>query len=162
AGAADALRAAYRRGAETDTTYVARAAALTALATYGAAEATPILNEALQDRDWAVRVKAASLLKALDPSSDADNRIAPAPSEQQLDASTLARLAEPKVSVQAYIEMEAGGLIQLEFAMNDAPFTVETFVSLARKGFFNGLAFHRVVADFVAQGGDPRGDGEGG
>jgi len=44
----------------------------------------------------------------------------------------------------------------------DAPLTVETFITLARKKFFDGLTFHRVVGDFVAQGGDPRSDGEGG
>ena len=46
--------------------------------------------------------------------------------------------------------------------MLDAPLTVENFVALARKGFFNGLSVHRVVPDFVVQDGDPRGDGEGG
>ncbi len=46
--------------------------------------------------------------------------------------------------------------------MLDAPLTVDNFVTLARKGFFNGVAIHRVVPDFVVQGGDPRGDGEGG
>jgi cyclophilin family peptidyl-prolyl cis-trans isomerase len=40
--------------------------------------------------------------------------------------------------------------------------TVENFVALARRGFFDGLSFHRVVPDFVIQAGDPRGDGEGG
>ncbi len=44
----------------------------------------------------------------------------------------------------------------------DAPLTVENFVTLARKGFFDGLSIHRVVPDFVVQDGDPRGDGEGG
>jgi cyclophilin family peptidyl-prolyl cis-trans isomerase len=43
-----------------------------------------------------------------------------------------------------------------------APFTVANFVHLAENGFYEGLAFHRVVADFVIQGGDPRGDGWGG
>ena len=44
----------------------------------------------------------------------------------------------------------------------DAPLTVHSFVTLARKGYFDGLAVHRVVPGFVVQDGDPRGDGEGG
>jgi cyclophilin family peptidyl-prolyl cis-trans isomerase len=44
----------------------------------------------------------------------------------------------------------------------DAPITVDNFGRLAREGFFNGLAIHRVVPDFVIQAGDPRGDSEGG
>ena len=46
--------------------------------------------------------------------------------------------------------------------MLDAPFTVWNFMALARSGFFNGLTFHRVVSNFVVQGGDPHGDGAGG
>ena len=46
--------------------------------------------------------------------------------------------------------------------MVEAPLNVASFVDLARRGFFDGLAFHRVVPHFVAQGGDPRGDGSGG
>ena len=67
----------------------------------------------------------------------------------------------PPVSTQAYIETDRG-TIQIEFAMLDAPLTVDNFVTLARKGFFDGVAIHRVVPDFVVQAGDPRGDGEGG
>jgi len=44
----------------------------------------------------------------------------------------------------------------------DAPLTVENFITLARKGYFNGLSIHRVVPNFVIQDGDPRGDGTGG
>jgi cyclophilin family peptidyl-prolyl cis-trans isomerase len=54
------------------------------------------------------------------------------------------------------------GLITLELFADEAPLTVDNFVTLARKGFFNGLTFHRVVPNFVIQGGDPRADGEGG
>jgi cyclophilin family peptidyl-prolyl cis-trans isomerase len=44
----------------------------------------------------------------------------------------------------------------------DAPLTTDNFIALARRGYFNGLTFHRVVPNFVVQGGDPRGDGDGG
>ena len=60
------------------------------------------------------------------------------------------------------ITLEKGGEIRLEFYAEDAPKTVENFVTLAKKGFYNGLNFHRVVPDFVAQGGCPKGNGTGG
>ena len=54
------------------------------------------------------------------------------------------------------------GRIVLELAEDDAPNTVANFVSLAEKGFYNGVVFHRVIADFMIQGGDPTGTGSGG
>jgi peptidyl-prolyl cis-trans isomerase B (cyclophilin B) len=54
------------------------------------------------------------------------------------------------------------GAIVLELAEDDAPNTVANFVSLAEKGFYNGVTFHRVIADFMIQGGDPTGTGSGG
>ncbi len=60
------------------------------------------------------------------------------------------------------IALEKGGEIRLEFFPEDAPKTVENFVTLAKKGFYNGLNFHRVVPDFVVQGGCPTGNGTGG
>lgn len=54
------------------------------------------------------------------------------------------------------------GEIELELFENEAPNTVANFVKLIDSGFYNGLAFHRVIEDFVAQGGDPKGDGSGG
>ncbi len=56
----------------------------------------------------------------------------------------------------------AKGNIVAELYPKDAPQTVNNFVFLARDGFYNGLTFHRVVANFVIQGGDPLGDGTGG
>ena len=159
-GGAAALAQAYRSN-DGDATYVARAAALTALAVYGAADATPVLNAALQDRDWAVRVRAAALLKQFDPGSDIAARIRPAPLTLSPADYSMERLVNPPVATQAFIETDRG-LIQLELAVLDAPLTVENFVRLARKGFFDGLTVHRVVQDFIVQTGDPRGDGEGG
>jgi cyclophilin family peptidyl-prolyl cis-trans isomerase len=54
------------------------------------------------------------------------------------------------------------GEIELTLDGDAAPITVGNFVALAKKGYFDGIVFHRVVPNFVAQGGDPRGDGEGG
>jgi len=54
------------------------------------------------------------------------------------------------------------GDIELELFAEDAPKTVENFTKLAGDGFYDGLVFHRVVPDFVIQGGDPNGDGSGG
>lgn len=65
-------------------------------------------------------------------------------------------------NVVAIIEMEKGGQIVIEFYPKDAPNTVANFIKLAKKGFYNGLTFHRVVPRFVVQGGDPKGDGTGG
>ena len=62
----------------------------------------------------------------------------------------------------AVIALDKGGEIHLELFPEDAPKTVENFVTLTKKGFYNGLAFHRVVPDFVVQGGDPKGNGTGG
>jgi len=63
--------------------------------------------------------------------------------------------------VVAVITMEKGGEIVIEFYPDDAPKTVDNFITLTNKGFYNGLNFHRVIADFVAQGGCPKGDGTG-
>jgi cyclophilin family peptidyl-prolyl cis-trans isomerase/HEAT repeat protein len=54
------------------------------------------------------------------------------------------------------------GTIELVLFGADAPLTVANFASLARRGYYDGLSFHRVVPNFVAQDGDPRGDGSGG
>lgn len=54
------------------------------------------------------------------------------------------------------------GTMVIELFEDDAPGTVANFVQLANSGFYNGLTFHRVIPDFVVQGGCPRGDGTGG
>jgi cyclophilin family peptidyl-prolyl cis-trans isomerase/HEAT repeat protein len=54
------------------------------------------------------------------------------------------------------------GELVVDLRRDVAPLTASALASLANRGFYNGLAFHRVVPDFVAQGGDPRGDGDGG
>ena len=62
----------------------------------------------------------------------------------------------------AVITLDNGQEIHPEFFPADAPKTVDNFVTLAKKGFYDGLTFHRVVPDFVVQGGCPKGNGTGG
>jgi cyclophilin family peptidyl-prolyl cis-trans isomerase len=54
------------------------------------------------------------------------------------------------------------GAIELELHADDAPKTVENFIKLSRDGFYDGVIFHRVIPDFMIQGGDPTGTGTGG
>jgi cyclophilin family peptidyl-prolyl cis-trans isomerase/HEAT repeat protein len=158
-GAAAALRAAFS-AAQGDSAYSARGAILKALTAFGAGEAVPALKEALSDRDWAIRVRAAELLKEIEPATDAQVVIRPfqgtpiAPYDDP-------QLVAPETSPHAFIET-ARGTIEFELAVLDAPQTSRSFIALARKGFFNGLQIHRVVPNFVVQDGDPRGDGQGG
>ena len=60
------------------------------------------------------------------------------------------------------IEMENGGKIVVELYPDKAPITVENFLALVNRGFYNGLIFHRVISGFMIQGGDPEGTGMGG
>ncbi len=60
------------------------------------------------------------------------------------------------------IEMENGGIIKAELYPSVAPNTVNNFVSLIQKGFYDGTIFHRVIPGFMIQGGDPQGTGMGG
>ena len=160
ADGATALAEAYRFS-QRDSTYSPRTSALEALAKYGA-EALPTIQSAFADKDWAVRVRAAQLARQLDPSApDPAMQIRPAPTTLAADVYEGARLVAPPVATQVYLDTDRG-TIQIELAMIDAPLTVENFLSLARRGFFTGLTFHRVVPNFVIQDGDPRSDGEGG
>jgi peptidyl-prolyl cis-trans isomerase B (cyclophilin B) len=54
------------------------------------------------------------------------------------------------------------GTMNVEFFEKDAPLTVKNFTDLAKKGFYDGLTFHRVIPNFVVQGGCPKGTGAGG
>jgi peptidyl-prolyl cis-trans isomerase B (cyclophilin B) len=74
------------------------------------------------------------------------------PPEMQID---------PVKAYRAVIETNRG-VIELELYPHHAPKTVNNFVFLAREGFYNDVSFHRVISDFVIQGGDPTGTGRGG
>lgn len=60
------------------------------------------------------------------------------------------------------IEMENGGVIKAELYPDIAPNTVNNFISLIKKGYYDGIIFHRVIPGFMIQGGDPLGSGTGG
>ena len=65
-------------------------------------------------------------------------------------------------TVKVLVEMENGESFTLELYPDYAPETVANFKKLVEEGFYDGLTFHRVVAGFMAQGGDPQGTGMGG
>lgn len=69
---------------------------------------------------------------------------------------------EAKVSNKVEISIKNYGKITLELEPNAAPQTVENFVKLVNRGFYDGLTFHRIIKDFMIQGGDPLGNGTGG
>ena len=70
--------------------------------------------------------------------------------------------ADFEVTHHASIEVEGYGTIHVELFGKEAPETVGNFVKLAQEGFYNGLTFHRVMKDFMIQGGCPDGNGTGG
>jgi cyclophilin family peptidyl-prolyl cis-trans isomerase len=68
---------------------------------------------------------------------------------------------DPKKKYKARMETDKGTMV-IELFADKAPKTVNNFVFLAREGYYEGIIFHRVIADFMAQGGDPTGKGSGG
>jgi peptidyl-prolyl cis-trans isomerase B (cyclophilin B) len=91
----------------------------------------------------------------------------PAAAQAPKPAEPAAKPAEPKkgskpVKQTAEITMDKGGVIVIEFYPADAPKTVDNFVKLAKKGYYDGVTFHRREENFVIQGGDPKGNGTGG
>ena len=68
---------------------------------------------------------------------------------------------DPDKQYTATIVMQKGGEIVLELFAKDTPKTVNNLVFLARDGYYDGITFHRVIADFMAQAGDPTGTGGG-
>ncbi len=88
--------------------------------------------------------------------------------DDTVDAAETLLIDEPVIDLDetmtyyADIEIANYGTITIEMDQESAPVTVANFVNLAQNGFYNGLTFHRIIEDFMMQGGDPNGDGTGG
>jgi cyclophilin family peptidyl-prolyl cis-trans isomerase/HEAT repeat protein len=122
-----------------------------------------VLAETTRDEDYVVRLKAAELLRASSTEVSA-TRLQIGKVETGHDRAYWRRIADLSESVKnptAVIHTRKGD-IRIELFAADAPMTVDNFIRLVRSGFYNGLAFVRVVPNFVIQGGDPRGDQNGG
>lgn len=72
------------------------------------------------------------------------------------------QLDNPNKGEEIAIMTTSKGIIKLRFFPDEAPKTVENFKGLAKKGYYDNLTFHRVIQDFMIQGGDPKGNGTGG
>ena len=100
-------------------------------------------------KNWFVAI--AGLAAATAASAAAPVVPAPAPVAPAADPSNIVDL-----------DLSTGGRVQILLRPDKAPMSVERIKALTRRGFYNGLTFHRVIEGFMAQGGDPKGDGSGG
>src|SRR5215510_14986313 len=144
--------------AKNDPANDARLAILTAVSKHKKPEAVEAIKSALADRDHLVRRHAVDPLKQMGAGDFFDRIGVVQTGHGKAFYQRVAARLDKKVTATIHT---AKGRIRIELFPQDAPITVDSFITLARKGFFNGLTFHRVVPNFVIQGGDPRGDGEG-
>jgi peptidylprolyl isomerase len=122
-------------------------------------KAVDVLKKQLQQPDKTLALAAASALRSItgkDFSKSIANNLQPI--HVDLDFNYLRSLPEKPTATIETIR----GDIKIELFPEKAPFTVMSFLKLAEKGFYRGTVFHRIVPNFVVQGGDPRGDGWGG
>ena len=121
-------------------------------------EAKPVLLEMLQFGDRTVADEAAKALERIDGKSYlSDIPARPVVGHTDYDWAYLEELQGANVTVET-----RAGVLVFELLPDEAPFTCMNFARLIEAGFYDGLVFHRVVPNFVIQGGDPRGDGWGG
>jgi peptidylprolyl isomerase len=137
----------------------AMAAIIHSLGALKAANATSTLTTLLTDTNGAVAKEAAAALETISGVSSRHVFLqARAPVHTNFDWALLDWVRNhPAMSVKT-----SRGTFTVSMLPDEAPFTCVNFASLIRKGFFDGLTFHRVVPNFVIQGGDPHGDGWGG
>jgi cyclophilin family peptidyl-prolyl cis-trans isomerase/HEAT repeat protein len=130
-----------------------------ALGKQKSAKANEAIKTAFRSPDILVRRKAAEILKA-NGAGDFSDRVGLVQSRNTLAdyQRAIARIGE---QVRATVNTSKGSFV-IEFIPEAAPLTVDNFVMLARRGYFNGQVIPRVVPNFVIQTGDPRGDQNGG
>jgi cyclophilin family peptidyl-prolyl cis-trans isomerase/HEAT repeat protein len=132
---------------------------LDALAKQKASAASDAIKTALDSQDHLIRRRAAALLKA-NGVGDFSTRIG-AVKTRNTQADYLRAIARIGKTVTATV-VTSKGSFTIEFLPEAAPLTVDNFIQLARRGYFNGQTIPRVVPNFVVQAGDPRGDQNGG
>ncbi len=154
----DALAEALKESAN-DKENDAKLTILTALSKYKSEKAIEAIKTALNDSDHLVRRHAVDLLKQAGAGNFSDRIGIVKTGHDKLFYQRVVARMNRKVTATIHT---AKGTITMELYPQDAPITVDSFITLARLGYFNNLTFHRVVPNFVVQGGDPRGDGEGG
>ena len=170
----EALKTAFVQSLEKDKDYNdAQLAILSALVKLDKQQSTESLKLALAAPDYLVRRHAAQLIKQNDLSKDFPNAEANVGTVKIYNPQTKTKLGQitnmnadyvravSRKNARAILTTEKG-TFTIEFAPEDAPLTVDNYIRLAKSGYFNGLAIHRVVPNFVMQDGDPRGDGNGG
>ena len=121
----------------------------------------PLLAARRDDDDDIVRTRARRLL--VEKCGEDPGTFTRRPVATRLSSAGYRRLARTAETGRLVATVSTTrGSFEAELLPRDAPMTVDSFVSLARRGFFDGTTIHRVVPDFVVQAGDPRGDGTGG
>jgi cyclophilin family peptidyl-prolyl cis-trans isomerase/HEAT repeat protein len=123
-------------------------------------DANAAIRTTLEAQDYLVRRRAATLLAAAKIDGSEDVRSQTVATRNRL-ADYRRALARTGRRVQAVVTTDKGAFT-IELLPDDAPLNVDNFIALAQRGYFNNITFHRVVPNFVIQGGDPRGDGNGG
>ena len=111
--------------------------------------------------DYLVRRRAADILRERAAGTDAASRRVETVNTRNHRADYERAVARIGKQVRAVVVTDKGAFT-IELLAGEAPLNVDNFVELARRHYFDGVAFHRVVPNFVVQGGDPRGDGNGG
>ncbi len=172
----EALKTAFAQSLKTDKAYNdAQLAILSALVKLDKPQSFESLRLALTAPDYLIRKHAANLIKQNDLTKDFSNIEKMVGTVKSYNAKTGTKqgqvlnteadyrraVSRKNGSVKAVLTTEKGKFT-IDLLPEDAPLTVDNFIKLARSNYFNGVAVHRVVPNFVMQDGDPRGDGNGG